>query len=145
MAEPTLVPFEDLDEEAPMGRLLGAALGQPDIPALEATLGRYAGDPNLTLLAYMRGDEALGLVGVETGASPEGTAVIHHLAISLAEGGGDVGKDMTAALAQRLDVRELGGIAHPASLPHFEACGFAVTTLESEGGQERYQCLWEQP
>ena len=128
-----------------MGRLFGAAFGQPDIPVLEATLSRYAGEPNLTLLAYMRDDQALGLVGVETGASPEGTAVIHHLAVSVAEGGKDVGKEMTAALAQRLDVRELGGIAHPASLPYFEACGFTVTTLESEGGQARYQCLWEQP
>lgn len=126
-----------------MGRIFGAAFGSPEIPRLEATLSRYAGDPSLTLLAYMRDDEALGLVGVETGASPDGTAVVHHLAVSVAEGGEDVGKQLVAALAERLGVRQLGGVAHRASLPFFEACGFTITPLDREPGEERYECLWE--
>ena len=142
MLEATLILFEDLDESLPMGRLLDTALCHPDIPRLEATLSRYAGDPSLSLFVYLHDLLAVELVGIEVGAGPVGTAVIHHLALSTDDSDERTGQEMVTALAEHLDLQELGAVVHGPEVPSFAACGFAITQIDTTGGQEQYQCHW---
>ena len=145
MSEAQLVPFEDVGDETPVGRVLSVAMGNPDLEDLEAALSRYAGDPALALFAYLRDGEAVGIVGIESGPTvgQDGAAVVHHLAVSPGPAASETGAAMIGALAERLGARELGGIAFASELSQFDACGFAIEALGAgEDGVGRFRCTW---
>ncbi len=145
MSEAELVPFEDVGDEVPMGRVLSVAMGNPDLADLEGALSRYAGDPALALFAYLRDGEAVGIAGVESGPTvgQQDAAVVHHLAVLAGPAGLEVGPAMIGTLAERLGVRELGGIAFATELAQFDTCGFEIEALgKAEDGVERFRCTW---
>jgi len=145
MSEAQLIPFEDVGDEVPVGRVLSVALGNPNWEDLEAALSRYAGDPALALFAYLRDGEAVGIVGTESGPTvgQDGAGVVHHLAVSPGPAASAIGAAMIGAIASRLGVRELGGIAFTTELAQFDACGFAIEALGAgEDGVERFRCTW---
>lgn len=112
-----LVRYKKNLEKIAMG-LLSFMPQEKDLKKLQESMHAYENNPHWHLFLWKKGDDYVGLIGVET--SEEECLVVQHISVSPSHRGEGIGKEMVSKVTQLLPCNEVK--AAEITKPFLEKC-----------------------
>lgn len=97
-----LIRYKKTYEKIAMG-LLSYMPGEHNVKALQETIQRYEEKPEWQLFLWKKGEDFIGLLGVEVDTD---TYTLHHLSVNPSFRGEGIGQEMVAKLQEHFPEKE---------------------------------------